>query len=341
MAPARMHELQRDLLRHGQFIPEVALDDPEDLTQTARIGATSELKLASLPPDGPHLRLEQSWAQMLPVQPGPMPRLTIPVTVAAPTTLHVELRTSDRPTNYTPDLLLAQKEIVFSQAEETTIDLNFEVTIDAARYVFVCFRQNQDVHLWTSQQRITGLLSAANKWNRAVSNYGAQAAPEGIDIGIEAFEFWTPERRPQGLNIALNCEPPLAVFGASNIANGTARPTSGPNAWVAAVDDPLPAVTLQWDTPQSIRTIDLSFDTDFDHPMESVLMTHPERAMPFCVKTFRICIDGREVAAVDDNHQTRRRITLDEPIVAQHLAVEVLEMQGAAPAALFEVRCYG
>ena len=70
-------------------------------------------------------------------------------------------------------------------------------------------------------------------------------------------------------------------------------------------------------------------------------MTHPERAMPFCVKAFRICIDGHEAACVSDNHQTRRRITLDKPHVAQHLAVEMIETHGTAPAALFELRCYG
>jgi hypothetical protein len=109
---------------------------------------------------------------------------------------------------------------------------------------------------------------------------------------------------------------------------------------VAALDDAHPALTLTWDTPQLIRTIELSFDTDFDHPMESVLMTHPERAMPFCVKAFRICIDGQEAAFVQENHQSRRRITLDPPRTAQHLAVELLATHGGAPASLFELRCY-
>ena len=70
-------------------------------------------------------------------------------------------------------------------------------------------------------------------------------------------------------------------------------------------------------------------------------MTHPERAMPFCVQAFRICIDGREVAAIADNHQTRRRITLDTPRSARELVIEMVRMNGNAPAALCEVRCYG
>jgi hypothetical protein len=219
--------------------------------------------------------------------------------------------------------------------------LDFDVEIDAPRYVFVCFRPNPAVQLATCVQRVTGVLAAAQKWNKAVSNYGRQAAPEGVDLGIEEFDFWTPARRPGGWNLAVTCEPPLRCFGAANVSNGVARPTAGPNAWVAARDDVAPSLTLRWDRPQQIKAIELSFDTDFDHPMESVLMTHPERAMPFCVKTVRVCVDGREAARIEDNHQTRRQIVLPEPQQAANVTVEVLETWSTAPAAICEVRCYG
>src|SRR5690606_13298648 len=38
----------------------------------------------------------------------------------------------------------------------------------------------------------------------------------------------------------------------------------------------------------SISEIRIYFDTDFDHPLESTLWGHPESAIPFCVKRFRI-----------------------------------------------------
>jgi hypothetical protein len=277
---------------------------------------------------------------MLPVPAGQMPQLTFTATVTAPTALQVELRTSDRPTNHTPDVLLAQTQLQLPAGEQTPVVLHFDVAIDAARYVFVCFRPNPDVALWTSQQRVTGVLTAAQKWNRAVSNYGKQEPPADVDLGVEAFEFWTPERRPGGLNLALACDEPLVSFAAANVANGIARPTSGPNAWVAALDDAHPSLTLRWDIPQTIRMVELSFDTDFDHPMESVLMTHPERAMPFCVRALRVCIDGREAARIVGNHQTQQCIVLPEPVAATSLTLEVLETWSDAPAAICEVRCY-
>ena len=41
-------ELQRELLRTGQFIPGIALEDPADLARSASIRASSELCLAEL-----------------------------------------------------------------------------------------------------------------------------------------------------------------------------------------------------------------------------------------------------------------------------------------------------
>lgn len=45
------------------------------------------------------------------------------------------------------------------------------------------------------------------------------------------------------------------------------------------------------------------FDPDYDHPMESVLMGHPERQMPFCVERYRVLDEaGTVLAACTNNH---------------------------------------
>lgn len=334
-----IQQLQRDLLRQGQYIPGVRLDDPDDLARQARIRASSVFRLAALPADGVPVPLENSWAQMLPVQPGKMPAVSFLLDVTEPVMLQVELRTSDRPENYTPDVTLETHTFALQAGKRQQLTVPFDATIDAARYVFVCLLKNPAVAVHTTQQRASGILSVCNTQNPSVSNYGAQRPTQ--DIGIEAFEFWVPLRRPAGHNLAVTVEPPLEAFEPDNVVNGWARPTTGPNAWVAAPDDPAPTLILEWEEPQTIRRIALSFDTDFDHPMESVLMGHPESVMPFCARRYRIVDDrGRVVAACDDNHQTRNTITLAEPLVTSSLHIELLEMNGSAPAALFEVRCY-
>jgi hypothetical protein len=174
--------------------------------------------------------------------------------------------------------------------------------------------------------------------NAAVAKGTRQEPPSGS--GIDAFEFWLPSRRPGGKNFALKVDPPLALFGPENVSNGVARPTQQPNAWVAAPHDPAPRLTLRWSRPRRVARIVLEFDTDFDHPMESVLLGHPERVVPFCVKRYRI-LDHHENLLFEctDNHQTRNTVTLAKPVALEALHIDVMETHGA-PAALFEVRVY-
>ena len=110
---------------------------------------------------------------------------------------------------------------------------------------------------------------------------------------------------------------------------------------MAQPEDPNPRLSLTWDQPSSIGRIELSFDTDFDHPMESVLLGHPEREMPFCVGSYRILnAEGAVVHECAGNHQTRNTVLLDPPVLTSRLTLEIVSTHGA-PAAVFDLRCYG
>lgn len=330
--PDRVRELQLNLMRLGQHIPGLRLEDPDDLAQRATLAASSRLRLAELPPDGPLVQLNNSLAQMLPVATGRVPRVKFSVNVSRPTTLLMELRTSNRPDNHTPDVLLDSRSIALEAGENQKVVADFNVTIGDARYVFFCLRKNADVAVRLSEQRVTGIL--------AVANSGWIQKP-AADIGVETFEVWPPSRRPAGQNLALTVEPALDLFGPALATNGINRPTCGPNAWVAAFEDREPALTLAWTAPQRISRIELTFDTDWDHPMESALLGHPERVMPFCVKHYAIRdADGRVLAEQTDNHQTRNTVVLNPPITTERLTIQILESHGRVPSALFEARCY-
>ncbi len=326
-----MRRLQRDLLRVGQYIPGVKLDDADDLAKTATITVSSKLCLDELPANGPLLPLDQAYAQMLPLVAGRIPQMTFTVDTHQPTSLTVELRTSSRTGNYTPDVTLESRCFEVGAGTGQQITASFEAELDADQYVFVCFMQNPQVSLYLSDLRVTGLL--------ALQMRRPQEPPE--DIGVETFEFWTPPRRPKGQNVALRLQPPLDVYNAANLTNGIARPTTGVNAWVPALTDTRPQVKLRWEEPKSIREITLAFDTDFDHAMETVLLGHPESTIPFCVQHYRV-LDGQGnlISECADNHQTLNRIMLDAPVVTDALTVELLGSNGDAPAALFAVRCY-
>ena len=358
LAAPRMKELQRELIGIGQYIPGVALEDENDLARTAEISATSELKLSSFTPSGETMPLDASWAMMLPVQPGAMPAVEFLLDVAAPTTLRAELRVSSQADNHSPDVTLATQEIKLKTGARIKLPVKFDAKIDAPRYAFVCLMANPDVAVHLSDQRVTGVLAVTQKFNRAVAKSPRQEPPPGS--GIDSFEFWIPQRRPAGKNLAVKIEPPLEVFGAQNLVNGFARPTNQPNAWVADFSHEQPVILLAWNQPQTIARIELSFDCDFDHPMESVLMGHPERVMPFCVREVTAAVPakvpvlaGRQddhaangsdterlVFQISENHQSRQVIRLQTPVITAALELRLVAPASNVPAALFAVRCF-
>lgn len=335
---APLRTLQQRLLARGQHIPQLHLEDQNDLVWSAQLTPSSELVLTELPPDGPWLSLEYPAAQMLPVPDERELTLTVWLHAQEATTLTVELRSSSKLGNHTPDVTL-EKQTLWLKPGEQEVTIAFSSTVAQAQYVFVCFMRNEQVQIQGSERRITGILSVFNKFNKAVSNHGKQAPEQ--DIGMEAFEFWCPARRPGGHNLAMCLRPGLSVFGAENLRSGVMRPTHLPNAWVADPEDSNPRLTLRWHEPQSLRHVVLHWDTDFDHPMESALMGHPESVMPFCVQHYRLQDDqGRVVYEQRDNHQSRNELTWDTPVVTRQLTIILYHPSPHTPAALLGVRCY-
>jgi hypothetical protein len=330
-------DLQQELLKSGQHIPKLALQDGEDLVQNAQLSASSSFELGILKADFA-LPIDTAVAQMLPLETGKVPDITVEADVREDTELRVELRMSSRTGNYTPDVTLETKCIPLEKGKRT-IKLSFSATMPERAYAFVTFLENTAVSLYRTNTRVTGVLTAFNLINKAVSNFGKQTPPE--DIGMEAFEFWCPQRRPDGHNLALQVEPALRTFGVEQIKSGVYRPTTAPNAWVSSLEDTAPQLKINWDKPQKIRYIDLFFDTDYDHPMESVLMGHPEDVMPFCVRNYKIVDDrGHIVFEKEGNYQSMNRIELDQPILTSALTIVVDRPSDHVPASLFSVRCY-
>ncbi len=338
----RMWELQSALLRGGHYIPGLVLRDPVDLLQQTNvtITASSTLSLTELPPDGPAVALDDAWAMMLPVDVGVELEFLIFAEVEQAAELRVELRQSSRAANYTPDVTLERRTFALRPGPGQEVRVSFAHVFNEARYAFVCFFGNRHVRLRTSERRLTGVLSLCHFANLAVAKSATQTPPPGI--GVETFEFWPPLRRPEGRNLALRFAGSLSPFDPYCVRNGINRPTVRPNAWVADFADPAPALTLHWTQPVEIARIELMFDPDYDHSMESVLMGHPERRMPFCVERYRVLDEGGNVLATcADNHQARNVIVLSPPVATRALRIELTAPAPHVPVALFEVRCYG
>lgn len=327
----RLADLQVQLQRTGQTIPGRALRDPDDLVQQATLEASSSLALRALPVDGEKLSLDTGRAQMLPLPAGPAPAVSLFIDADKDTTLRAELRVSSRIDHQTPDTVLEELEVPVAAGQDQRVALRFKATIDQPRYVWVVLPSQPGLRVATSRSLVTGIL--------AVNNWSKQSPPVGL--GIDTFEMWCPNRRPQEQNLAFELASPLAAFGPDNIRNGQIRPTRQPNAWVAAADDPSPTLTLRWPEPVSIARVVMGFDPDWDHPMESVMRGHPEAVMPQCVRDVDLLNEHDDVvASVRDNHHARCEVRLESPLRTRSLGIVLRAVNGPAPAACFEVRCY-
>lgn len=331
----QMRELQQKLSVNGQSIPGIPIEQKANLVSDSTILPSTIFKLDSLKPNGNWFNLNIGMAQLLPLEADIKYNYSFLFSANEATKVQVELRICERTGHYTPDVILESKQIELVEGEQS-VEFSFDTVLIEKQYVFVTFLKNDAVSVRLSEQRLTGIVSVFNGINKAVNNNGKQVPPD--NIGIDAFEFWIPQRRPNGQNIAFSVSPAIELYRSENLCNGFVRPYLGTNAWAAELHDSNPKLTLKWDLAKKINSIKLFFDTDYDHAMESSLYGHPESVMPFCVKNFKIYDQkGREVYSVNENHQTIRTIEFPKSIETDELTIIFEALNCNIPVSLFEI----
>ncbi len=331
---SQIKTLQRALVETGHFIPQLKLNEFNKTFAEAHLEVSSELNLKELHPNGDYFQINFPVAMLLPLH-GQVPKISISVRSAEKTTIDIQLRTSVKPFNFTPDIIMFQKTYSLKKGEQI-LEIDFdEIGIDKG-YYFICFMKNEAVEIAESNDLITGVVSVFNHQNPAVSNYGSQNPPEGI--GVDSFEFWCPKRRPQGKNFAMKFSPGIDSFKCENLYNDFFRPLQGTNAWVADLSDPNPTLTINWDRKKWINRIRLFFDTDADHAMENVQLGHFDSLMPFCVREYEIQDDkGNVIYCMTNNHQTVNFVQFSENIETRSLTISLKHPSDYTPAALFGI----
>ena len=328
-------QLQQTLNLNGQSIPEIPINQEGNLVRNATITTSSSLCLDGFSGDNGWCTLKTGVAQLLPLQAGINYKYSFYLASKKNTSIQVQLRVCKNTGYYTPDVILKNIEIQLLEGEQE-VSFSFDTILETNQYGFITFLKNDSVSIRTSKQRVTGVMSLFNGENKAVNNNGKQVPPD--NIGIDAFEFWIPQRRPQGQNLAFSISPALEVFNKDNLFNGFVRPYLGTNAWAANFNDEQPKITIKWEKIQNINSIKLFFDTDYDHAMESSLYGHPENVMPFCVKHFKIKDEeGNVIFEKVDNHQTIVTVLLSETVKTSILFIELISSEKNIPVSLFEV----
>ena len=321
----RIGLLQSLLVKNGNFIPGIAVAVEDNLADSAEISVSSVLELDDLPADGTWFGLDYPIAQLIPVN-GKVPVVRMNVKADNATRLVMELRSSSKSENYTPDTIDAVLEFDLKK-DENEIVADFSYSYATPRYAFICLMKNPEISVPMSGRLVTGLTAVYNYINPAVSNFGKQVPPEGI--GVEEFEFWCPKRRPESKNIAMSFAPSLASFNSENLRNSYYRPYIGTNAWVPAFDDARPEVCFKWNGRKQIKTIILYFDTDTDQAMETVQMGHFDACVPTCYREYIIRdSEGKELYHITGNHQTLNVLELDQPVTTDAIYVNFVRPCG-------------
>ncbi|MDE5417428.1 FAD-dependent oxidoreductase [Labilibaculum sp. DW002] len=331
----KIRKLQNELNCTGQSILNVPIDSASNLVNQANISASSSVKLSEITANGNWLKLDVSAAQLLPLKANQKYGFKVEIKAVESTQLEVQLRRSEIASNYTPEIILESQTITVDKGIQT-VAFTFNASVEEDLYGFITFMANKKVSIRESKTLMSGVMTVFNGVNEKVSNDGSQRPPKGI--GVDEFEFWIPNRRPQGKNIAMEISPAIEAFEVKNIGNGYTRPWLSANAWVADLADDKPSLRIEWDEVKSISEIKLFFDTDFDHAMETVQFGHPEDVMPFCVQDYTIStLEEEVIKKVSGNYQTINSIKLDTEVKTQGLVIEVQHPSDNVPAAIFEV----
>ncbi|MCT4586981.1 MAG: FAD-dependent oxidoreductase [Carboxylicivirga sp.] len=330
-------ELQQELNIIGQSIPRLEWKDKKDLTAQAQLSATSTLKLEKMVANGEWQKLNFSTAQLLPLAATTDYRFKVTVRAKEAAQLSVAFMTGSSNKHYTPDKKLQELQFELKQGEQE-IEIGTDFQLEADTYVYLAFMQNNQVEVALSEQRVTGIMTVQNKINKAVSNYGKQEP--ALDLGLDTFEFWTPERRPAGKNLALHVKPAIQCFDPEKVLNGEIRPSSngGVNAWIADLDESNPELFVKWDSPQEISGVKLFFDADYDHALECNLMEHPESEIPFVVGDYKIYNEDNQLLfETSGNYQAINEIKFERLVVTSALKLVFAKKCSNVPVSVFKL----
>ncbi len=338
IAEDKIKDVQKILIANAQYIPYlegVKIDNL--LFEAASVTASSTFEWNKLPIET-FTPLRDSVAQLIPLQ-GELPRIRFKARATNATTLQLELRGSQRRGNFTPDRVIATRNIEL-EAGENICEIDFEYRNDKSEYLFVTFMKNTSVQMARSKMRISGTVAVYNMVNPAVSNYGKQTPPD--NIGVDEFEFWCPKRWSNGMdkdyNLAFGFNPMLRSFGCENLYNTQFRPVSSSNCWVAAVEDEHPSVEIKWNKTKILSSVTLLFDTDANQALENNQMGHLLNIIPECIREFKIeDSEGNILAHIEDNHLSRRKIEFEKCVETNSLKITLTRVAPMTPASLHGV----
>lgn len=317
-------ELQQELLKYDQYIPQVKNEDPEDLARTAHVTASSTAK--GLTMKKADVQLADDWhpmdhqrAFMMPVAAGRIENVFVylnskkqePVT----TRLHVRGSMTSDDFSSTTDLAVCEAEV--KPDREGWVAFPAGVTIDTP-YAWVWLEPEKGIEWRLMNSSLPGM-------RRAYATRGAD--------GEKSWE------KPNG-KYACYLEPPamaLQDYSPENVIDGVSRIVGdASNMWAP---DPEAEgshwIELEFEQPQTFNTVQLTFLTDLD--------TRKQYPMPRGIANYDVEIqteDGWQKIVSETNNIQRWRRHVFKSVTTPKIRVIIHDADKVDMVGIYEIRVY-
>ncbi len=320
--------LQTALITNGCFIPGIKL---KGVCSGDKYQVSSTHTLEELKATGQWQPLNCPMGLLMPAN-GGIPTFSLLIRADENTSLHVELRSSERENNFTPNRRLAGCDVEV-EAGEHWVSVPLSVN-PMNGFVLIALSRNEHIQIGMSDYLLPAITTLYNYQNPAVSNFGKQVPPAGS--GVDGFEFWCPKRRPENLNMAIRFNQPINIYSLAQMQTSCYRPYGTANCWVAAVDEQEPTLTITFDAPTTVSRLRLFFDSDYDQALEPIQMGHYDNISPLCVQAFAIYDDQhRCLYQASRNHSSSCLIAFDVTVTTRQLTIQLTRPSAHVPAVLY------
>ena len=317
-------ELQQQLLKDDQYIPELKNEDPADLARRAAVTASStqrfsEFTRKQVRTDDEH-ELNMPRAVMFPR--GLTERLgTVQLCL---------ISTREEPVDLTLHVRGADAAGDFAAAKDLAA---VTAKVPAKRRAYVAFKVDCPVtqpYLWLWLPRTPGVSWAlvASSMSEGCRAYGGGDTRPWTVVKGQQYAFFTePE-----LRFATDHRPENVIDGVSRIVGKESH------LWSSDPQQPLPQwLELDFGKPVTFNAVRLTFDTDLNpkFPVRPVV--------PQCVKDYRLAVleNGKWVDVVTERDNfLRHRVHRFEARTASKLRLLVDATNGDPSARVFEIRVY-
>ena len=318
-------QLQQMLLKHDQYIPELANEDPEDLARTATVTASST---ADYEPFG-----RDCVARAKEAHPLNMPRaimfpcgrserlesiaLLLGSEASAPVEVTLHLREAQTAGDFTSNQDVAVAKAVVPPGRESLVS-----------FPLACALSKPFAWVWIpATPGISWRLMSRAPLGSCRAYGGGKDRPWTV-VSSQYYGFAT--------------QPPLRIpaeYAPENVINGVARIVGkATNSWASDPGKPLPQwLELEFGSPARLNTVYLTFDTDLNHRY------HDTPLVRECVRDYEIRGWHNQkwiTLANNAGNFQRWQVHRFETLTTSKLRLVVTATNGAPNARVFEIRAY-